>query len=110
MDWDPELDVTLSNGRRVLTFQIAAVEGAREAWAILEPGTQFEDRRTQFDLRLTKIFKLGSRWRVQANADAYNIFNLSPILSRTNTFGSSWGRPSSILAPRLIQFSGKVSF
>jgi len=38
MDWDPELDVTLSNGRRVLTFQIAAVAEAREAWAILEPG------------------------------------------------------------------------
>jgi hypothetical protein len=38
MDWDPELDVTLSNGRRVLTFQIAAVAGAHEAWAILEPG------------------------------------------------------------------------
>lgn len=37
MDWDPELDVTLSNGRRVLTFQIAAIAGAREAWAILEP-------------------------------------------------------------------------
>jgi hypothetical protein len=38
MDWDPELDVTLSNGRRVVTFQIAAVAGAREAWAVLEPG------------------------------------------------------------------------
>src|SRR6266849_1550086 len=39
MDWDPELDVSLSNGRRVVTFQIAAVEGAHdEAWAVLEPG------------------------------------------------------------------------
>jgi hypothetical protein len=38
MDWDPELDVTLSNGRRVVTFQIAAVAGVREAWAVLQPG------------------------------------------------------------------------
>jgi hypothetical protein len=38
MDWDPELDVTLSNGRRVVTFQIAAVAGAGEAWAVLQPG------------------------------------------------------------------------
>jgi hypothetical protein len=39
MDWDPELDVSLSNGRRVVTFQIAAVAGAHdEAWAVLEPG------------------------------------------------------------------------
>ena len=27
MDRDPELDVTLSDGRQVATFQIAAVEG-----------------------------------------------------------------------------------
>ena len=38
MDWDPELDVTLSNGRRVLTFQIATVAGAREAWAFSNRG------------------------------------------------------------------------
>src|SRR5713226_3206038 len=38
MDWDPELDVSLSNGRRVVTFQIAAVAGAGDAWAVLEPG------------------------------------------------------------------------
>jgi hypothetical protein len=37
MDRDPELDVTLSDGRQVQTFQIAAVAGVREAWAILEP-------------------------------------------------------------------------
>ncbi len=37
MDRDPELDVTLSDGRRVATFQIAAVDGVREAWAIIEP-------------------------------------------------------------------------
>jgi hypothetical protein len=36
MDRDPELDVTLSDGRQVLTFQIAAITG-REAWAIVEP-------------------------------------------------------------------------
>ena len=38
MDWDPELDVTLSNGRRVVTFQIAAIAEGGEAWAVLEPG------------------------------------------------------------------------
>src|SRR5712692_10455051 len=37
MDGDPELDVTLSNGRESATFQIAPVGGAGEAWAILEP-------------------------------------------------------------------------
>jgi len=36
MDRDPELDVTLSDGRQVAIFQIAALAG-REAWAIVEP-------------------------------------------------------------------------
>src|SRR6266852_5960205 len=37
MDGDPELDVTLSDGRASMTYQIASVDGAVEAWAILEP-------------------------------------------------------------------------
>ncbi len=37
MDRDPELDVTLSDGRQVATFQIAAVGGVYDAWAIVEP-------------------------------------------------------------------------
>lgn len=37
MDADPELDLTLSDGRESLTYQIAAVEGAVDAWAIREP-------------------------------------------------------------------------
>src|SRR6266849_2255576 len=36
VDRDPELDVTLSDGRQVATFQIVAIAG-REAWAIVEP-------------------------------------------------------------------------
>jgi hypothetical protein len=37
MDRDPELDVTLSDGRQVATFQMAAVDAVRETWAIVEP-------------------------------------------------------------------------
>src|SRR6266851_4084237 len=37
MDGDPELDVTLSDGRQSATFRIAPVDGAVEAWAILQP-------------------------------------------------------------------------
>ena len=37
MDWDPALDVTLSDGRQVATFQIAAVGAAGEWWTVVEP-------------------------------------------------------------------------
>jgi len=77
---------------------------------LIEPGTQYEDRRTSFDFRVTKNVKVGPRAKVQVNCDAYNIFNLSPILTRNNTYGSSWNRVQSIQTARLIQFSGKVTF
>jgi hypothetical protein len=38
MDRDPELDVTLSNGRAVTAFQIAALDRARGTWTLTEPG------------------------------------------------------------------------
>src|SRR5712691_1280255 len=37
MDPDPELDVTLSNGRRVATFQIAALDRDLGTWTVAEP-------------------------------------------------------------------------
>ena len=37
MDRDPELDVTLSNGRRLVTFQITALDRDLGAWTVVEP-------------------------------------------------------------------------
>ena len=37
MDPDPELDVTLSNGRRVVTFQITALDRDLGTWTVDEP-------------------------------------------------------------------------
>ena len=77
---------------------------------LIRPNTLFEKRRTQVDLRLTKIFRVGARVRLQANLDAYNVMNANSILTRNNTFGSTWGRPGRILDARLIQFGGQLNF
>lgn len=37
MDPDPELNVTLSNGHRVVTYQIAALDRDLETWTVAEP-------------------------------------------------------------------------
>ena len=37
MDVDPELDVTLSNGRRIVTFEIAALDRDLSMWTVVEP-------------------------------------------------------------------------
>jgi hypothetical protein len=86
---------------------------------LIAPMTQFLDRRTQVDVRLTKAFRFGSRVRLQAILDLYNIFNASSILAVSSTYGSAWLRPVSdnaiggvdpILPARLVQFGAQLRF
>ena len=84
---------------------------------LIAPQTQFEGRRSQLDVRLTKLLKRGARARLQANLDLYNVLNGSAILAVNGTFGPQWLRPiasgstgTAILNGRLIEFSGQLTF
>ena len=83
---------------------------------LIRPYTQFEGRRTELDLRLTKFIKLGSRMRLQANLDIYNVVNNLPILAIVTAWGPNWRKPNNIVSilgtqdPRQIQFSGQLTF
>ena len=76
---------------------------------MVEPNTLFEDRLSQLDLRLTKTLPLAGK-RLQAMFDVYNIFNANTILSRVNTLGPTYGRPTNILAGRLFKFGAQLDF
>jgi hypothetical protein len=77
---------------------------------LVAPQTMFEDRITRLDIRFGKAIQLMGRARLQVNLDAYNVLNSSSIRSLTSTYGANWQRPTQILDPRLIQFSGQLSF
>jgi hypothetical protein len=77
---------------------------------LTEPGSEFEGRRTQVDLRLTRIFKMASRVRLQANLDVYNVLNGSAVLVVNGTYGSQWRNVQGILGGRLLQLSGELTF
>jgi outer membrane receptor protein involved in Fe transport len=95
----PSLGRPLSGGAATVTIPLIA------------PYTQFEDRRTQLDLRLTKSFSIGPRnGRIQAMADVYNLFNASSVLSRTDTYGRAWGQPTSIVPGRMLQLGARWTF
>jgi hypothetical protein len=76
---------------------------------LVAPQTEREPRRTQVDLRVSRIFRLGEG-RLQANFDLYNVFNAAWIQGQNETFGPQWRQPTLILNGRLIQFSANWNF
>jgi hypothetical protein len=93
----PSLGRNLAGGTRTATVPLIA------------PQTLREDRRTQLDLRVSKILEFG-RTRLQANLDFFNALNASSILDLNNTFGAQWRQPSRILDPRMVQLGGRLEF
>jgi hypothetical protein len=77
---------------------------------LIAPGTMYDERLYQLDVRASKIFKIGARHRLQANIDMYNAGNASSILSINTTYGANWLRPTGILQGRLVKFGGQWDF
>jgi hypothetical protein len=77
---------------------------------LIAPGTMYRERMNQVDFRLSKIFRLPSNRRVQANLDLFNMFNVSAVLGQNNTYGPSWLRPTNIIQGRLLKFGGQIDF
>jgi carboxypeptidase family protein len=80
---------------------------------LIDPNTSFEARRTQLDLRVTKMIALGQGRRLQANLDLYNALNSAALLTTNSTFAtvnSQWRSPTAILAGRLLQVSARLTF
>jgi hypothetical protein len=81
---------------------------------VVTPGTIYNDRTNQVDLRFAKIVKLGGRGRAEASIDLYNIFNSDAIQGQNNTYsgvnGGAWLRPTGIIPPRFIKFNVRWDF
>jgi hypothetical protein len=60
-------------------------------------------------LRGTKIFRLDNL-RLQANIDAYNLFNSNTPVTLFGTYNARWGQPTQVLDGRLVKFSLQVEF
>jgi hypothetical protein len=115
----PNALIAQSLGRNLAACGARPVCTATATVPLISPNTLFEDRRNQIDLRVTKLFRIGGKLRLNANLDVYNVFNNSSILSVNGAYGPSWllpvgnvniGGASAILQARLIQFGGQLTF
>jgi hypothetical protein len=89
--------------------------GATIAIPLIQPGTQYEGRRNQLDVRLSKSLQLTKKLRSTWNLDVFNLTNNSAIISLNNTFNATagsttWLRPTKVLDPRLLEISGRIDF
>jgi hypothetical protein len=76
---------------------------------LVEPGTKYQKRWNQIDVRLAKKFQM-RHLNFQGQLDIFNILNSNSILSSNETYGSSLDRPTSILQGRLFAIGAQMSF
>jgi hypothetical protein len=92
-----------------------SLAGSTYAVQLIQPGTQYNDRVNQLDVRFAKIFKLGGRRRLQGQFDVYNALNSNPVVTQSNTFSSNaaanqWLKPQTILIGRMFKFGAQFDF
>jgi hypothetical protein len=107
-----------SLGRNLAACGTRAVCTSTADVPLIAPETEFERRRTQVDLRVSKSFSIGAARRFRANLDVYNAFNASNILIVNPNYGPDWRKPgepgnssgSASMGGRLLAISGDITF
>jgi hypothetical protein len=110
-------NATFSNAQVLPSLGRALSSASTATVNLIAPGTIYEKRQQQFDLRLAKTFRI-HRNRLQAMLDLYNALNSDQITTWSNTYGvttgaqtgSAWRRPTAIIAPRIVKFGVQASF
>jgi outer membrane receptor protein involved in Fe transport len=120
--------------------QLNAVGGfGGEPLPLVSDNARFNDSFNSFDLRLSKVFRVGERVKIEPLVEAFNLFNITNVLgfSKSNYSGfsnvlvrdsndptssgflrsSSFGRPVTTAGgvfssggPRAFQFAARVTF
>jgi hypothetical protein len=86
-----------------------ALSGGTFTVPLVQPGTMFNERTYQTDVRVSKAFRFGN-FQARAIVDIGNLFNSSPVLLQNNTFGQNWQRPAYILPGRILKPSVEIRF
>lgn len=82
---------------------------------LVERNTMFRDYINNLDMRLSKAFRFGGRYKLQAMMDVYNLFNAGTVTALNETFGANpatriWMNPQAIQTSRYLRFGMQFSF
>lgn len=96
------------NRTNVLTSLTASQ--VSETIRLAQRGTDRTEDVTRFvDLRLGRRFKIGTS-SFEPVLDPFNVLNANHVLLQTEQIGTTWGRPTRILTPRIIRFGVTARF
>ena len=101
--------VAPSLGRNLGQCGVAAVCNGTAVIELIEPGTMYENRLSQLDLRFTRIFRFG-RSKLNGNVDIFNILNANTVLGITTRYGPSWLVPTAVLGGRVMKLGFQLDF
>jgi hypothetical protein len=82
---------------------------------IVEAGDVFVERMRQLDLRMSKLFRMGTT-RTSVNFDFFNVLNSNAVINENITYGvvgqntTAWRTPQLILLPRIFKLSAQFDF
>jgi hypothetical protein len=91
---------------------LAAGPTATTTVQIVPPGTVFNERINQVDLRFSREFR-GGAIRIKPMVDVYNVGNISTPLVWINTYGrngATWLRPTAVVSGRLLKVGAQLDF
>jgi hypothetical protein len=92
------------------TITIAGLpQGSETVWVQPRGEDRTETVNRFLDVRLMKRFAVG-RTRLEGSLDIFNLLNGNHVLAQTEAIGTTLGRPSRILAPRIVRFGATVRF
>jgi hypothetical protein len=77
---------------------------------LIQPGTKLLPRMNQMDLRLGRVFRVGTRVRLRGQFDIYNATNSNSILAVGETYGPALDRVTQILPGRVFGLSMRMDF
>lgn len=77
--------------------------------SLIEPGSMYQDRMRQLDVRLSKTFRPGGV-RARFTLDLANVLNGAAVITHNTTYGSSWLRPTYVLQGRIIKPGLQLEF
>ena len=94
----------------VFSFTNPTVSQTSETVRVQERGVDRTETVSKFlDLRFGKRFQV-QRANLEATIDLFNLLNANHVLLQNQTLGTTFGRPTRILTPRIVRFGITARF